>query len=201
MPEPIDFYFDFASPYGYFASLEIDALAARHGRSVTWRPFLLGAAFKLTGQQPLVAQAPIRAEYFPHDWARIARRRGIPFAMPPGFPHAAVAPSRAFYWLHDRDPELAKALARRIYAAYFGEGRDFTSADMVAGEAAALGVGRDAMLAALNDPAIKDRLKAEVDAALARKVFGSPTFIVDGELFWGHDRLADVEEWLRTGGW
>ena len=72
---------------------------------------------------------------------------------------------------------------------------------MVADEAAALGVARDAVLAALNDAAVKERLKTEVDAALARRVFGSPTFIIDGEAFWGHDRLADVDEWLRTGGW
>lgn len=201
MLEPIDFYFDFASPYGYFASLSVDDLAARHGRNVTWRPFLLGAAFKLSGMQPLVAQAEIRAWYFPHDWQRIARRLKRPFQLADGFPHAAVASSRAFYWLHDQDPKLAKDFARRIYQAYFGEGRDFTSADMVAGEAAALGVDRGELLAALNDPAVKERLKTEVDAALSRRVFGSPTFIVDGELFWGHDRMADVEEWLKTGGW
>ncbi len=201
MSAPIDFYFDFASPYGYFASLKIDELVARHGRQVTWRPFLLGAAFKLSGQQPLARQAEIRGWYFPHDWRRIARRLGRPFVIPEGFPHAAVAPSRAFYWLHDKDPALAKRFAQRVYQAYFGEGRDFTHADMVADEAAAAGVARNEVLAALNDPAVKERLKAEVDAALARRVFGSPTFIIDGEAFWGHDRLADVDEWLGTGGW
>jgi len=201
VPNPIDFHFDFASPYGYFASFRIDEIAARHGREVTWRPFLLGAAFKLTGQKPLVDQAPIRAEYFPRDWARISRRLKVPFRVPDGFPHAAVAPSRAFYWLHDQDPNLAKDFARRIYHAYFAENRPFTDAEVVLAEANALAVDTQALQAALQDAAVKDRLKAEVEAAIARKVFGSPTFIVDGELFWGHDRLSDVEDWLKTGGW
>ena len=69
MAEPIDFYFDFSSPYGYLASTEIDALAARHGRSVTWRPFVLGAAFKLTGQRALTEQ-PLRGDYARRDFAR-----------------------------------------------------------------------------------------------------------------------------------
>jgi 2-hydroxychromene-2-carboxylate isomerase len=67
MAEPIDFYFDFSSPYGYLASTEIDALAARHGRSVTWRPFVLGAAFKLTGQRALTEQ-PLRGDYARRDF-------------------------------------------------------------------------------------------------------------------------------------
>lgn len=201
MAGPIDYYFDFASPYGYFASHRIDEIAARYGRTVNWHPFLIGVAFKLTGQKPLVEQTSMRAEYFPHDWLRIGRRFGVPFTMPQGFPHAAVAPSRAFYWLLDRDPELAKRFAKRIYHAYFGEGREFTAPDMVADEAAALGVARDEVLAALNDQTVKDRLKAEVETAIDRKVFGSPTFYVDGEMFWGHDRLEEVEDWLKRGGW
>lgn len=201
MAASIDFYFDFASPYGYFASHRIDELAAKYGRAVAWRPFLLGAAFKLTGAKPLSQQSPIRADYFAHDWERLARRFKVPFRIPEGFPHAAVASSRAFYWLDDRDPTMAKAFARRIYGAYFGEGRDFTSAEMVAGEAAALGVDRTELLPALQDPAVKDRLKREVDAAIGRGVFGSPSFFVDGEMFWGHDRLEEVEEWLERGGW
>ena len=77
MAEPIDFYFDFSSPYGYLASTEIDALAARHGRSVTWRPFVLGAAFKVTGQRALTEQ-PLRGDYARRDFARSARLLGVP---------------------------------------------------------------------------------------------------------------------------
>ncbi len=137
MAEPIDFYFDFSSPYGYLASTEIDGLAARHGRSVTWRPFVLGAAFKLTGQRALTEQ-PLRGDYARRDFARSARLLGVPFKLPEPFPFFALAASRACYWLED--PEQSKALAKVIYHAAFGEGRDITPVPVVAELAAALGI-------------------------------------------------------------
>ena len=102
MAAPIDFYFDFSSPYGYLASCRIDEVAARHDRKVNWRPFLLGVAFKLTGSGPLTSQGP-KGDYALHDFARTARLLGVPFAMPEGFPFASVAAARAFYWLLDQD--------------------------------------------------------------------------------------------------
>jgi len=78
---PIYFYFDFSSPYGYLASRRIEAMAARHGRGVAWRPFLLGVAFQKTGQSPLVEQ-PLRGAYHERDFARSARLHGIPFRLP-----------------------------------------------------------------------------------------------------------------------
>jgi len=200
MPDPIEFYFDFSSPYGYLASTRIDALAEKHGRAVTWRPFLLGVAFKTTGQVPLVDQ-PLRGPYSRHDFARSARLLGVRFQLPEPFPFPSMAACRAFYWLADRDPEQAKALARSVYHAAFGLGRDVRAAEAVAEVAQPLGIDRTALLAAVNDPAVKERLRAETEAALARGVFGSPFIIVDGEPFWGHDRLEQVERWLATGGW
>lgn len=200
MPEPIDFYFDFSSPYGYLASTRIDGIAAKHGRRVLWRPFLLGAAFKTTAQKPLVEQ-PLRGDYHRHDFARSARLFGVPFRLPDPFPFAAVAPSRAFYWLADRDPEKAKALARAVFHTAFGEGRAVTSAEFVAALAEPIGVDRTGLLAALADPAVKQRLRTETDAAIARGAFGSPFIVVDGEPFWGSDRLDQVDRWLATGGW
>jgi 2-hydroxychromene-2-carboxylate isomerase len=200
MPAPIEFYFDFSSPYGYLASTRVDAIAARHGREVAWRPFLLGIAFKQTGQAPLVEQ-PIRGDYHRHDFPRSARRLGVPFTMPDGFPFLSLAAARAFYWLNDSDPVKARALAKAVYHAAFGEGRNVTPAETVAELAAPLGVDRTALLAAVNDPAVKERLKTETEAAIARGVFGSPFVFVDGEPFWGSDRLDQVEEWLATGGW
>ena len=200
MPAPIDFYFDFSSPYGYLASTRIDALAARHRREVSWRPFLLGVAFKTTGQRPLVEQ-PLRGPYHERDFARSARLLGVPLRLPASFPFASLAAARAFYWLADRDAALAKSLARTVYAAVFVEGRDVTPADTIADLAAPLGVERVSLLSALNEPPVKERLKRETEAAIARGVFGSPFVIVDGEPFWGHDRLDDVDRWLATGGW
>ncbi|MGH6940691.1 2-hydroxychromene-2-carboxylate isomerase [Hypericibacter sp.] len=200
MADPIEFYFDFSSPYGYLASHQIDAIAARHGREVRWRPYLLGVAFKETGQKPLVEQ-PLRGPYHLHDFARSARRIGVPFQLPNPFPFAGVAPSRAFYWLEGRDGDLAKRFARKTFERIFGEGRSVTDAAAAVEVATSLGVDSAALTAGINDPAIKDKLRAETDAAIKHGVFGSPFIYVDGEPFWGHDRLGQVEEWLARGGW
>ena len=200
MPNPIDFYFDFSSSYGYFASCRIDAIAERHGREVLWRPYLMGVAMKVTGSQPL-PHRPMIKDYAAHDVARTARQYDIPFNTPSPFPVASIAPCRAFYWLADRDPLQARELARRIYAAYFVDGRNISEADVVVDVAGAMNLDREEVSAALSEPAVKERLRQETDAAMERGVFGSPFVIVDGEPFWGNDRLADVDRWLETGGW
>jgi len=200
MANPIEFYFDFSSPYGYLASTTIDALAARHGRSVTWRPVLLGAMFKVTGGQPLPT-IPLKGSYATHDMARTARLLKVPFKLPSKFPIAAIAPARAFYWVSDRDAKLAGALARALFHAYFAEDRDISNPEVTGNVAAKLGASKEELLHALNEPAVKERLRIEVDAAIERGVFGSPYIVIDGEPFWGADRLDQVERWLETGGW
>jgi 2-hydroxychromene-2-carboxylate isomerase len=200
MSADIEFYFDFSSPYGYLASFLIDDLAARHGRGVDWRPMMLGIAMKQTGSQPLVA-IPIKGDYSRHDLERTARRLNIPFVIPEPFPIMALAAARAFYWISDDDPVRARTFAKAAFQTYFGEGRDISTPATVAEVAAEFGVDRDALLSALKETALKDRLKTETNAAVERGVFGSPFIFVDGEPFWGADRLRDVERWLDTGGW
>jgi 2-hydroxychromene-2-carboxylate isomerase len=196
----IDFYFDFSSPYGYIASHLIDDLAAKHGRAVNWRPYLLGVVFKASGRAPLPGQ-PLVGDYALRDFARSARLYGVPFNMPARLPISGVNPSRAYYWLHDQDPQRAKALARALYRAFFVDGRDISDAEQVAEVAGALGIEHTTVLAAMQDPQVKERLRQETDAAIARGAFGSPFIFVDGEPFWGSDRLDQVDRWLATGGW
>jgi 2-hydroxychromene-2-carboxylate isomerase len=200
MSEAIDFYFDFSSPYGYFAAEKIDEIAARHGRSVIWRPILLGAVFKITGQQPLPS-IPLKSDYAKRDLERCARLFGLPFKIPSTFPIAGTAPSRAFYWLADQDPALAKRLARTLYRAYFADDRNISKPEVTVEVASTLGIEASALSRALDDAAVKDRLRREVDAAIGCGVFGSPYIVVDGEPFWGADRLDHIERWLATGGW
>jgi 2-hydroxychromene-2-carboxylate isomerase len=196
MAKPIEFYFDFSSPYGYLASTQIDALGAKHKREVAWHPFLLGAAFKVTGQKALVEQ-PLRGPYHLHDFARSARLLGVPFRLPENFPFFALAASRAFYWLGGDD--RAKRLAKSVYHAAFAEGRDVTPVAVVAEFAKAQGI--EGLEQGLELPGTKAKLRDVTDQAIAGGIFGSPFFIVDGEAFWGHDRLAQVDRWLATGGW
>jgi 2-hydroxychromene-2-carboxylate isomerase len=200
MAAPIEFYFDFSSPYGYMAAEKIDALAAKHGRTTDWHPILLGAIFKTTGAQP-PAGVPIKGDYFTRDFARSARLLGVPFKHPSVFPIGAIAASRAVYWLKGRDAEKSKALVRALYKAFFVEDRDIHNAEVVLDVATKLGINRDEINAGLNNQAVKDHLKNEVQRAMDKGVFGSPYIIVDGEPFFGADRLDQVDKWLATGGW
>lgn len=199
MAAPIDFYFDFTSPYGYLAATRIDALAQAHGREVRWRPMLLGVALKATGQPPL-PQIPLKGEYSARDFVRSARYHGIPYRTPTAFPVAMQAPTRAFYWLHDRDPAAAKMLARRLLQAYFVEDVNISNPSDTLAIAGALGHDVQALQAALEDPAHKERVKQEAEAAVKRGVFGSPFVFVDDEPFWGLDRFDQIDRWLATGG-
>jgi 2-hydroxychromene-2-carboxylate isomerase len=200
MADPIDFYFDFSSPYGYFASIKIDRLGERFGRQVNWRPIMIGTAFKASGNQPLVAQ-PLKGEYSKHDWDRLGRFMEVPWHFPDRFPVAALAPSRAFWWLNQRDAELARRFAEKVFLAYFGDGRDISDPAVTGMIGEALGVDRAALLEAISQAEWKQRLKDETEAAIARGVFGSPFIMVDGEGFWGADRLWMVKKWLERGGW
>jgi 2-hydroxychromene-2-carboxylate isomerase len=197
---PIDFYFEFSSPYGYIASQLADDFEKRVGRPLRWRPFLLGPVFKITGQPPLV-EIPMKGEYSRHDFLRSARMHKVPYKHPSKFPIGTVAAVRAFYWQDDRDSAQARALARALYKAYFVDGIDISAPATVIEIAGSAGIDATALATALDDPALKERAKKEVDNAIAANVFGSPFFIADGEPFWGVDRMPMLEEWVRTGGW
>jgi 2-hydroxychromene-2-carboxylate isomerase len=199
MAAPIEFYFDFSSPYGYFAATRISTLAANYGRGVLWRPLLLGVVFKVTGGGPLPS-LPLKGPYSTRDMARTARFLGIPFNLPDPFPISTQAPARAVYWLEQEAPDQIERAALTLYRGYFVDGRDISSPETTADVLATLGHARAKVLAALGEPAIKERLKRETQTAIDRGAFGSPYVIVDGEPFWGHDRLDQVERWLATGG-
>ncbi|MBC8022387.1 MAG: 2-hydroxychromene-2-carboxylate isomerase [Burkholderiales bacterium] len=198
--EPVDFYFEFSSPYGYIASQLAEDFEKRIGRELRWRPILLGPVFKLTGQAPLI-EVPMKGEYSKKDFPRSARMHKVPYKHPPKFPIGTVAALRAFYWVSDRDPLLARKLAKALYKAYFADGIDIGAPQAVIDIAKQVGVDAAALAAALEDLALKERAKREVEGAIAAGVFGSPFFIVDGEPFWGVDRMPMVEDWIRTGGW
>jgi 2-hydroxychromene-2-carboxylate isomerase len=199
MPEPIQFHFDFSSPYGYLGAQKIEALAARHGRAVSWHPMLLGIAFKTTGAQPLTL-VPMKGEYTKHDVPRSARFHGVPFRLPSKFPIATQAPARITLWQRGHDADVG-ALVKAFYRAYFVDDRDIGDPEVAADVAAEARLDRAAARAAVEDPAIKDALRREVEGSIAKGVFGSPFVFVDGEPFWGIDRFDQVERWLAQGGY
>ncbi len=198
MPAAVEFFFDFSSPYGYLAAQRIDALAARHGRSVDWKPMLLGVVFKHVGTAPLTT-IPLKGEYSRLDFERSARHHGIAgFRMPSKFPIPTQAAARIVLWLKASDPARAVPVAQALLRAYWVDDRDISALDVAVAVAAEAGIDANAARAVVDDPVWKDALKRETETAIARGVFGSPFVIVDGEPFWGLDRFDQLERRLAA---
>jgi 2-hydroxychromene-2-carboxylate isomerase len=199
MTANVDFYFDFSSPYGYLASTQIEGLAAEFDRQVNWHPILLGPMFKAMGSAPL-SEIPLKGKYALHDFERSARLFAIPYIQPKEFPIGTVAAARATLYLQQSAPESAADFAKRIYRAYFAEGRDIGKADTVLALAAEAGLDKQDLANGMAQESIKNQLKESVADAMARGIFGSPFVVVDGEPFWGFDRFDHIRKWLRTRG-
>ena len=195
----IDFYFDFSSPYSYIANEWIDAVAARHGRTVRRRAILLGATFQAAELKPPVVY-PLKGPYMVRDFERSARFEGVPYTPPPQFPIPTHNAARVFWWLADtHDDAAAAAWATRCFRAVFAGAVPLHQTAALKALAAEHGLDADAAEAVWNDAQWKARLKDENDSAIAAGVFGAPFVVVDGEPFWGNDRRAQIERWLETG--
>ena len=195
MTAPIEFWFDFGSPYAWLAAHQIGGIAARTGRAVRWRPFLLGVVFRETGMAPL-AEQKFRGDYGARDVARLARRMGLGFAgasVPAG---VSLACARAFYAVQGAGGDAPRFALAAMDAGFAG-GRDIGSAD--AARALATSLGLDA--SASDGAEARAALRAATEEAIRRGIFGSPFFVAGGEPFWGQDRLPLLEAWLSEGGW
>lgn len=197
MTAAIDFYFDFSSPYGYFASTRIDELAQKYGRFVAWHPILLGVVFKTTGSSPL-PQIPLKGEYCWRDFERSARFHGIEYKRPTHFPLPTTHAARAMLWLQNHHgADVATAFAKSVYHALFVDDINIAEPAEISKLAEPLGVDVHAMDSGATSYQIKDQLKAEIEVAMAKGVFGSPFVIIDGEPFWGFDRFNQIEDHLK----
>jgi len=197
---PIEFYFDFSSPYAYLTSTWINELAEKYDRQVIWRPIMLGIVFKETGMRPLFHQ-PLRGPYGERDFLRTAHLLGRQAIVPKEFPYVSLTVSRAFYWLEDHHNDVTTDFAQAVFTRYFEDGTAPTTDEDVASLATQVCVKADQLIEGCRDPKIKNRLKDETAKAIEKGVFGAPFIIVDAEPFWGNDRKDQIEEWLKTGGW
>ena len=200
---PLDFYFDFSSPYGYFAAQKIDALAAAHGRTVRWHPMLLGVDLQ-ADRRRAAHRVAVEGRILE---ARLRAQRALPRHC--RFPAAAAFPDSVAGAVAHRADGAARmtrrrgcAVAKALYRALLRRRASTSAQPDVAADVAGAAPDCDAAAAraAVDDPVYKDALRREVEAALAAGVFGSPFVIVDGEPFWGLDRFDQVERWLATGG-
>lgn len=204
MTSPIEFYFDFTSPFGFIGSQRIEEIANQHNRKIHWHPIVLGFIFKVTESRPLV-ELPLKGDYSLMDMARSAREYDIDMRMPTSFPVSTVGASRAVLWLQSQEQQgssqQSTALIHALYKAYFVNDTDISKVDNLISIAQSVGVDGSQLSGALQDSTVKALLKEAVDTALAKQVFGSPFMIVDGEHFWGSDRLDQLDRWLDSGGW
>jgi 2-hydroxychromene-2-carboxylate isomerase len=191
-----DFYFDFSSPYSYIAAEQIDALADKHGWRANWKPILLGVIFKATGGIPLTMAHPWKSKYSLADFERSARFGGVPFKLPAKFPQASQSAARAVLWLQQTQPSKAVPFALEVFRTLFVRDGDITDLNTLAAIAKGLDIDADAMMTAIQDGAIKQALIGNNDEAAALEVFGAPTFVLDGERFWGADRMPQLEHRL-----
>jgi 2-hydroxychromene-2-carboxylate isomerase len=199
---PVKFYFDFISPFGYFASLRIDELASRYGREVEWTSMLVGVSvLKVMGIPPIV-ELPLKGPYVVNDAKRYARQHQIAFERRGPTPTSRpVEAGRAFAWAKEIDPAAAKRLAASVFRSYFVRCLDIADDSVLSACVSEAGLSWNDFEAARSAGTPAALLRRNVDDSIQRGVFGSPFFIVDGEPFFGVEKLPVVEEWLATGGW
>lgn len=189
----IEFFWDAASPYTYLAATQIEALAQRCGCTLQWRPFLIGKAFEATGNRA-PAMIPAKGKYLFKDLRLWARHYGVPLFFPRVFPVNSLMAQRIACAL---PPEQVGHWAQAVMTAYWTKDADIGQAEVLKGIAASIGLDGEALLAATQDPAVKDRLRANTDEAVERGAFGAPTFYIGEQMFWGNDRLVLMEEYLQ----
>ena len=195
----VDFYFDFASPYAYFAHGALSALTQRHGLRLRHRPILLWAVLKELGL-PMPMEQPAKRRYLEHDMVRSAAYLGLPFRLPPGFPVSSLAAARAFHALEAQSPpqwpQQADAWVEAVFKACFVDGRDIGAAAVLGEITAAAGLAPQQTHQAQADEG-KTGLRQAVAEAAQRGVWGSPFWFCNGEGYFGADRLGQFERSLQ----
>jgi len=200
MPEApaLQFWFELASTYSYPAAMRIAARAAAAGVTVEWRPFLLGPIFQAQGWNDSPFNVyPVKGRYMWRDVERICRKEALPFRRPSRFPRPSLIGARVAC-VGAREG-WGPAFVRAVYHANFVEDRETGEADVIASILAGLGVDAAPVLARTQSPDIKAQLRGNTDEAIALGIFGAPSFVVGGELFWGNDRLEDALAWKLVG--
>ena len=195
---PIEFFFDIGSTYSYLAATQMRGLEERTGRKVRWRPFLLGGVFKATNNAPPVSVVA-RASWLYRDAERWAEDYGVPLKFPSRFPLATLPTERALVVCELEAPDELPAFALALFDAYWSQDRDPTSRDEIAALARSVGLDADRILAGMDSPAVKDHLRKSTEDAIERGAFGAPTFFVDGQMYFGNDRITQMERFLARG--
>lgn len=195
----LEFWFDYASTYSYLAAMRFEAACAARGVAPVWRPFLLGPIFGAQGWTTSPFNIyPAKGANMWRDMERLCDARGLKLTRPDPFPQNSLLAARATLAV-----EAARrgALCRAIYAAEFADGATISDTRALSAVLAAAGFDAAAVLAAAGSAEVKAALKASTEEAIAKGVYGAPSFITEsGELFWGDDRLDQAVDWAARRG-
>lgn len=192
----IDFWFDYASAYSYPAAMRVEALAAQAGVALRWQPFLLGPIFADQGWSDTPFNLyPAKGRYMQRDLERLCAKYGLRHRQPSQSPRRSTLAARvacrhlAAAWL--------PAFSRAVFEASFADDRDIGKASVLADCLDRLGLAGHDLVAEAQAPEHRPLLRAQVERARGLGLFGAPDFVIDGEVFWGNDRLEDALEWAR----
>jgi 2-hydroxychromene-2-carboxylate isomerase len=196
MAAAVDFWFEFASTYSYLAVSRIEQEALAAGVVVTWRPFLLGPIFKAQewNDSPFNVY-PVKGKYMWRDMERLCDGYGIPFKRPTQFPRNGLLAARVT--LAGGDAGWVPGFVKRVYRANFAEDRDIAGAAVLGELLRDVGADPTAVLAEAGSDAVKAKLRANTEEAQRLGIFGAPSLVANGELFWGNDRLDDALAWAK----
>ncbi|MEW6090072.1 MAG: 2-hydroxychromene-2-carboxylate isomerase [Pseudomonadota bacterium] len=193
----IEFWYEFASTYSYPAAMRVEAAAREAGVTLRWRPFLLGPIFGAQGWNDSPFNIyPAKGKYMWRDMARICEAAGLALKEPVHFPQNGLKAARLA--LLGQDAAWGPEFTRRVYLANFSEQKDISDEGVLADILSSLSLDAAALIAQSNAPDNKEWLKAQTEEAVARGIFGAPSFLAGDELFWGNDRLEAALQWART---
>ena len=196
MAGTLEFYFDVGSPAAYLAWTQVPRLAQDTGARIDYRPMLLGGVFQATANRSPM-EVPAKGRYMHDDLQRFATRYGVPYTHNPHFPINTLTLMRGAIGLQLREPARLVPYGDAVYRAIWVDGKNMNDPATVGAVLQGAGFDPQALLALASQPEVKDRLKAVTQDAVARGVFGAPTFFVDGRMYWGQDRLDFVRQALE----
>ena len=188
-PDQVAFYWDVASPYAFLAVAQLDRLCRSTAVEILFKPFFLGGVFRANGHQA-PSQGSAKAAYLNDDLRRWRDFYGIAMRIPVEevpFPINSVVPQRVA--LLAGRAGLGERYCREVFAAYWGEGRDVSQLDVLATVIAKVGLDPAPTLREAQAPEVKEALRQETADAVGLGIFGAPTFVFAGDLYWGHDRM------------
>ena len=193
----MEVWFEFASNYSYPAVMRVEDLARQAGVDLAWKPFLLGPVFRALGWEssPFVVQKAKGDYALNQDMPRLCAKYGLPWMPPSVFPRRALLPLRVAL-LADREPWVGE-FCRHVMRRHFGEDVDIDQPQVVAEILTRLGQDADDLLLRAEGEDNRQRLREQTEAAQQKGIFGAPTFLVGGAMFWGNDRLEDALAWAR----